>query len=216
MAQPEKRKKTMAKSKSGKAVSNLDVVNNDLKAQFEGVVNLDAELAVYEKAVRMLNSGDISVRGLKATIEAAQEKGALPTIKPTTAQYFLDSAKVRALAGGKEKPLKDVLNATIQAKRSFGKEGFESTLASVKSFAELVKATPKQGEKAKAGRKASEPVADVDGFIALFLGVRDLKGEALTIKNVENFEKFQACVKMITEWNRRNHPALAKVKAKSA
>lgn len=203
----------MAKSKSSKAVSNLDVVNADLKAQFEGVVNLEAEVVVYEKAVSMLNAGTISVRGLKMTIEAAQEKGALPTIKPTTAQYFLDSAKVRALAGGKEKPLKAVLNATIQAKRAFGKEGFEAKLGAVKSFAELVKATPKQGEKAKANRKASAPVADVDGFVALFLGVRDLEGEALTIKNVENFEKFQACVKMITEWNRRNHPALVKVKA---
>lgn len=145
----------MAKSKSGKAVSNLDVVNVDLKAQFEGVVNLEAEIAVYEKAVSMLNAGAISVRGLKATIEAAQEKGALPTIKPSTAQYFALSSKVRGLAGGKEKPLKAVLNATIQAKRAFGKEA-EAKIEGSKSFAELVKATPSQGERAKAGRKPSE------------------------------------------------------------
>lgn len=201
----------MAKSKSSKAVSNLDVVNADLKASFEAVVNLEAEVAVYEKAVVMLNAGTISVRGLKMTIEAAEEKGALPTIKPSTAQYFVLSSKVRALAGGKEKALKAVLNATIQAKRAFGKEA-ESKITEAKSFADLVKSIPSQGERAKAKRKASAPVADVDGFVALFLGVRDLEGEALTIKNVENFEKFQACVKMITEWNRRNHPALQKSK----
>ena len=145
----------MAKSKSSKAVSNLDVVNADLKASFEGVVNLEAEIAVYEKAVRMLEAGSISVRGLKATIEASMEKGALPTIKPSTAQYFALSSKVRALAGGKDKPLKAVLNATIQAKRAFGKEA-EARIGASKSFAELVKATPKQGERAKAGRKPSE------------------------------------------------------------
>lgn len=169
----------MAKSKSGKAVSNLDVVNADLKASFEGVVNLEAEIAVYEKAVRMLDAGSISVRGLKATIEASMEKGALPTIKPSTAQYFTLSSKVRALAGGKDKPLKAVLNATIQAKRAFGKEA-EARIEASKSFAELVKATPSQGERAKAGRKASEKsdmfTADavMNHYIALVADLKDI------------------------------------------
>lgn len=200
-------------AKSGKVVSNLDVVNLDLKASFEAVVNLEAEISVYEKAVSMLNSGLISVRGLKATIEASMEKGALPTIKPSTAQYFAISSKVRGLEGAKSKALKEVLNTAIQAKRAFGKEAVEK-IESAKTYAELVKSIPSQGERAKVARKSSAPVADVDGFVAFFLGVRELEGEALTIKNVENFEKFQACVKMITEWNRRNHPALkAKVSA---
>lgn len=168
----------MAKSKSSKAVSNLDVVNADLKARFEGVVNLEAELAVYEKAVKMLEAGEISVRGLKATIEASMEKGSLPTIKPSTAQYFKLSASVRALAGGKDKPLKDVLNATIQAKRMFGKEA-EAKIESAKSFAELVKATPKQGEKAKAKRKAEKSemfTADavMNHYIALVADLEDI------------------------------------------
>ena len=200
-------------AKNGKVVSNLDVVNLDLKASFEAVVNLEAEISVYEKAVSMLNSGLISVRGLKATIEASMEKGALPTIKPSTAQYFAISSKVRGLEGAKSKALKEVLNTAIQAKRAFGKEAVEK-IESAKTYAELVKSIPSQGERAKVTRKSSSPVADVDGFVAFFLGVRELEGEALTIKNVENFEKFQACVKMITEWNRRNHPALkAKVSA---
>lgn len=199
----------MSKSKSGKVVSNLDVVNVDLKASFEAVVNLEAEVAVYEKAVGMLNSGLISVRGLKATIEASMEKGALPTIKPSTAQYFALSSKVREKEGGKSKALKEVINTAIQAKRAWKKDAVEK-IESAKTYAELVKSIPSQGERAKVQRKASasEPIADVDGYVALFLGVRELEGEALTIKNAENFEKFQACVKMITEWNRRNHPAL--------
>lgn len=145
----------MAKSKSGKAVSNLDVVNVDLKASFEAVVNLEAEVAVYEKAVSMLNAGSISVRGLKATIEAAQEKGALPTIKPSTAQYFVVSSKVRSLEGGKAKALKEVLNVAIQAKRAYGKE-IESKIESAKSFADFAKSIPSQGERAKAKRKSAE------------------------------------------------------------
>lgn len=204
-------------AKNGKVVSNLDVVNLDLKASFEAVVNLEAEIAVFEKAVSMINAGSISYRGVKATIEASMEKGALPTIKPSTAQYFVTASKVRSLEGGKSKALKEVLNVAIQAKRAFKRET-ESRIESAKSYAEFAKSIPSQGERAKAKRKGSqvEPIADVDGFVALFLGVRDLEGDALTVKNVDNFEKFQACVKMITEWNRRNHPALVKVKAKSA
>ncbi len=49
--------------KVSKAVTSLDVVNPDLKASFEAVVNLEAEISVYEKAVSMLNAGSISVRG---------------------------------------------------------------------------------------------------------------------------------------------------------
>lgn len=176
--------------KVSKAVTSLDVVNPDLKASFEAVVNLEAEISVYEKAVSMLNAGSISVRGLKATIEAAAEKGALPTIKPSTAQYFVLSSKVRALAGGSDKPLKAILNATIQAKRAFKNETLEK-IESAKSFAELVKATPKQGEKAKAERATLADVkavlATADGVVALALKtLRDLSGDEATITNVEN------------------------------
>ena len=83
-----KGKKMTTSTKAPKAVTSADVVNSDLCAQFEAVLNLEAELSVFERAVSMLNAGTISVRGLKATIEKAQEKGALPTIKPSTAQYF--------------------------------------------------------------------------------------------------------------------------------
>jgi len=177
-------------TKASKQVSSVDVVNVSLKSVFESVVNLDAEMTAYEEAVRMLNAGTISVRGLKATIEAAQEKGALPTIKPSTAQYFVLSASVRSLAGGKDKPLKEILNATIQAKRAFKKDA-EEKIASAKSFAELVKSTPKQGEKAKAEKATLADVkavlAHADGVVALALkSLRELSGEEAVIKDVSS------------------------------
>lgn len=211
------------KVKASKAVVSTDVVNVELKAQFEGVVNLEAELAVYEKAVTMLNAGSISVRGLKATIEAAQEKGALPTIKPSTAQYFVDSAKVRALAGGKDKPLKAILNATIQAKRAKktnekGKEVsmFEDLLAGSKSFADLVKATPKQGEKAKVERATLADVkavmATADGVVAFALNaLRELSGDEAVISNVANAKALINAVEIGMAVTR--HPSRAKVSA---
>lgn len=197
-------------AKVSKAVQSVDVVNADLRASFEAVVNLEAEVSVYEKAVSMLNAGTISVRGLKATIEAAQEKGSLPTIKPSTAQYFILSAKVRALAGGKDKALKDVLNATIQAKRAFGKSADE-VISGSKSFAELVKATPKQGEKAKAEKATLADVkavlAHADGVVALALkSLRELSGDEALIKDVATA---RALVKVLeTSIANSAHPAI--------
>ena len=199
------------KSKSGKVTSNKDVVNNDLKASFEAVVNLEAEIAVFEKAVTMLATGTISVRGLKATIESAQEKGALPTIKPTTAQYFTTASQVRALSGGKDKPLKTILNTTIQGKRAFGKQ-FGEKIAGAKSFAELASAIPSQGERAKAGRKAPKELLTVDAYVAVFMGVREL--DSLKVSNPDQWEKFLNLVKTISTANRANHPSVrAKVSA---
>jgi hypothetical protein len=197
-------------AKVSKAVQSVDVVNADLRASFEAVLNLEAEIAVYEKAVSMLNAGTISVRGLKATIEASQEKGALPTIKPSTAQYFILSAKVRALAGGKDKALKDVLNATIQAKRAFGKSA-EEVISGSKSFAELVKATPKQGEKAKAEKATLADVkavlAHADGVVALALkSLRELSGDEALIKDVASAK---ALIKVLEHGIATNaHPAI--------
>ena len=204
----------MAKTvKASKEVLSIDGVNLDLKASFEAVMNLDAELAVYEKAVQMLKAGTISVRGLKATIESANERGALPTIKPTTAQDFLRSFAVRSLAGGKDKSLKDVLNATIQARKSFGSKELYSKLESgeFKSFAELVKATPKQGEKAKADKATLADVkavlAHADGVIALALRtLRELSGEESMVKDIASAK---ALIKVIeTSIANSAHPAI--------
>lgn len=158
--------KTVKVSKTG--TTSADVVSNELKALLEASLNLSAELVAFEKAVSMLNSGALSVRGLKATIEAANAKGQLPTIKTSTAQYFVNASRVRALAGGADKPLKDILNATIQAKRAkkIGENGkevsmFEELLENAESFAQFVKATPKQGEKSGSGTRSKATLDDV-------------------------------------------------------
>lgn len=200
-------------SKSGKVVSNLDVVNVQLQADFEGALNFEAELRAYEKAVRMLNSGEISVRGLKLTIEEASKAGSLPTIKPSTAQYFMASSKVRSLEGGKAKALKEVLNATIQAKRAFGKE-FEAKVSEAKSFADLVKMTPSQGERAKAGRKSvkdEQGFESVDDLIEAFIFTAS-EFEDITPKNPETWKKFLSVVEVMSKATRATHPAGKAVK----
>lgn len=193
-------------SKSGKAVSSLDAVNVSLVKDFQAVLNFSGEVNVFEKALGMLKAGTISVRGLKATIEQASEAGSLPTIKASHAQYFLQAEQVRALSGGKDKALKDVLNATIQAKREFGKE-FDKAIEGATSFADLVAKTPKQGEKAKAGRKASstEPLANMDAYISLFLGAKDLADIRPT--NEAQWVEFLAFVKAISSSIKASHPA---------
>ena len=213
-------------AKNGKVVSSLDGVNPQLQARLESAMNLGAEISVYEESVAMLKAGTISVRGLKATITACNEnKGQLPTIKPSTAQYFLASSEVRSLAGGKDKPLRDILNATIQAKRAKktddkGKEVsmFADLLEGSKTFAEFVKATPSQGERAKAGRKTSAPVPvvdSVDAFVSFFLGATELTD--FKVSNAEQWDKFINLVARISEYNRRNHPAIkSKATAKAS
>ena len=194
-------------SKNGKVVSNLDVVNVQLKAEFEAVMNFEAELRVFEKAVKMLNSGEISHRGLKATIQEAEELGSLPTLKPSHAQEFVSVAKVRELAGAKDKKLKDVINATIQAKRAFKKE-FEAKLEQAKSFADLVKMTPSQGERANTGRRSSseEVIENIDQLIEKFNEVAE-SFEDITPKNPQEFERFLSFVATMSKAVRKSHPA---------
>lgn len=202
-------------AKNGKVVSSLDGVNPALQTRFESVMNLEAEISAYEEAVKMLKAGTISVRGVKATIQASMEKGSLPTIKPSSAQYFVISEQVRALAGGKDKPLKTVLNVATQAKRAFKKET-EKVIAESKTFAEFAGKIPSQGERAKAGRKGSAPVADsVDAYVSLFLGAKGLTD--LKVSNAEQWDTFINLVARISEYNRRNHPAIkAKATAKAS
>jgi hypothetical protein len=210
-----KQRKKMTKGKNGKVSSSLDVINADLLAVFAGVVNgsLVAELAAYEKGVSMLRGGQISVRGLKMTIEEAIESGSLPTIKPSTAQDFLLSAQVRDLEGGKNKSLKDLLNATIQGRKSFGgAKDFAKRIEAKewKTFAELVKATPSQGERAKAGRKTSPVAVDVDSYVSLFMGATECVD--FKVSNIEQWEKFINLVAKISDYNKRNHPAVRREK----
>lgn len=190
-----------------KVESNLDSVNEKLRAQFEGVLNLEAEISVFDSAVSMLNAGSISVRGLKATIEAASEKGALPTIKPSTAQYFMNASKVRALKGGNSKALKDVLNVTIQGKRAFGKD-FEANLESADDFDTFASSIPSQGERANAGRKTPK-AENADQVIAEALKAwKEL--ETHVIEDMESAKAFAEMLARAISFNARKHPSQKK------
>ncbi len=201
-------------AKNGKVVSSLDGVNPALQTRFESVMNLEAEVLAYEESLKMLKAGIISIRGIKATIEASMEKGNLPTIKPSSVQYFIVSEQVRALAGGKEKPLKTVLAVATQAKRAFKKDA-EKVISESKSFADLAGKIPSQGERAKAGRKSAPVVESVDAYVSLFMGATELTD--FKVSNAEQWDKFINLVAKISEYNRRNHPAIkAKATAKAS
>lgn len=195
-------------TKAPKAVSSADVVNTDLKGQLEAVINLEAELGAWEKMVSMLNAGTISVRGGKATLEAANEKGELPTLRVSQVQYFQATAKVRSLKGASDKSLKETINVTIQAKRAFGKE-FEANLDKASTYAEFKKSVPSQGEKPKAGRKASQgaELDTADKVLKFALNAwKEL--ETHEIEDMATATKFaEMLAGSITYNKRKNHPS---------
>ena len=134
----------MAKAeKAPKASNDLDVVLAGELAKCVGDVAL--ERVWWAKAKAEVLGGRLSVRGLKATIEKVEnDLGSAPTVKASTSQYFQDSFKVEALEGGADAPLKDILNATIQATRKLGGRGkdgatFDEFLGGVKTFAGFLK-----------------------------------------------------------------------------
>jgi len=197
----------MSASKSGKVISSKDAINESLVSDFASILNLQGELNWYEKAVSMLNTGTISVRGLKATIEKAEEVGTAPTLRGSQVQYFVDSADVRKLEGAKAQTLKVILNTTIQAKRAYKKD-FSVKLSEAQTFAQFVRAIPSQGERAKAGRKAKagETLANLDAYISLFMGAKEL--EDLSIQNEAQWGEFVKFVGALVKAHNSNHPSV--------
>ena len=223
-------KKAKKASKAKTTDSTKHEVNQGLKTQLEAIANLgieerlEAEVVAYEKALVLLDSGALSVRGLKATIEEATDRGSLPTLAPSTAQYFRNSADVRALEGGRAKPLKEVMNVTIQGKRAFG-AGFEEALEGSATFADFArKVKGALATKAEAGRKSpkKEAPADIDGVVKAFIeGVHNLEAPAsLVVVDSPTWEKFLGMVQTMSQARqgalkhaRAKHPAGSKVNA---
>jgi hypothetical protein len=147
------------KAKSGTVNSSLDQISSVLVDDFSKIVggSLPAEMKVFEKAVKMLESKKVGIRGLKASIEKANEIGALPTIKPSHAQDFINASEIRSLEGGATRTLKVLLNTATQARKFFngkdGKMNLAEALDFVASFDDLVASIPSQGEQ-KAKREA--------------------------------------------------------------
>lgn len=150
---------TSKKTKTGTVNSSLDQVSDVLVNDFVKIVggSLPAEMKVFEKAVKMLETKKVGYRGIAASIEKANEIGALPTIKPSHAQDFINASEIRALAGGADKSLKVLLNTAIQARKYFngkdGKMNLAEALEFAQTFEELAESIPSQGEQ-KAKRQA--------------------------------------------------------------
>ena len=104
----------------------------------------------------MLDEKKVGIRGIKASIEKANEIGALPTIKPSHAQDFLNARDLRAIEGGKDQTLKVLLNLAHQGRKHFngkdGKMNLGEAIEFAQTFADFAESVPSQGEKAK--RKA--------------------------------------------------------------
>jgi hypothetical protein len=197
----------------------MSVINLDQKDSASQIIvdmgvdlisnELGTEISIYESLVDSLNSGALSVRGAKATIEAINEVGSLPSIAVTSCQYLLISEKVRNLEGGIFQPLKSLINVTIQGTRKLGKKGMLEKIESAQSFADLsetIEGTPAK-EKAPVTRAEG-----VDSLIKVFLdGFAGL--EDITPKDPELWNDFLAKVKAISGSVRATHPAKGKKSA---
>jgi hypothetical protein len=188
----------MTSSKASKATvvpADINAVNEAYASQFIDFIKkgLSTEIKIWEDMVQQHLAGVISVRGMKATIEAVNETaGALPSIAPTGAQYFADTVKVRALAGGAEVSLKASINVTTQGVRKFGKAEFASKISEAKDFATLAKIVDKQPAKPKAESTSTDKAlfTDLDGaleVVAKFINEAD--EDLLLIKKVDDAER---------------------------
>lgn len=176
----------------------VDLISNEL----------GSEIAIYEGLVSSLKSGALSVRGAKATIEAINEVGSLPSIAVTSCQYLLLSDQVRALEGGADQPLKSLINVTIQGARKLGKKGLVAEIESGQTFADLAEKIEETPAKEKAPKSKAE---GVDALIKVFLdGFGDL--EDIAPKDPELWNDFIAKVKVMSEAVRASHPAKGKAK----
>ena len=170
----------------------VDLISNEL----------GSEIAIYEGLISSLNSGALSVRGAKATIEAINEVGSLPSIAVTSCQYLLASEKVRALKGGLDQPLKNLINVTIQGTRKLGKKAMSEAVESAQSFADLAETIEATPAKEKAPSAKAE---GVDALIKVFLdGFADL--EDIAPKDPELWADFLAKIKVMNEAIRATHP----------
>lgn len=170
---------------------------------------LGTEVEIYESLLKGLNLGSLSVRGAKATIEAINEVGALPSIAVTSCQYLLASEKVRGLEGGIDQPLKTLINVTIQGTRKLGKKGMIALIESAQSFADLAETIEETPAKEKAQTAKAEGIdALIKNFVDGFANLEDI-----TPKDAELWNDFLAKVKAMSGAVRSSHPS---VKAKKS
>ena len=208
------------KSVSGTVNSSLDQISVSLVGDFEKIVggSLPAEFKVFDKACAMLEGKKISNRGLKASIEKANEIGALPTIKPSHAQDFLNAKALRALAGGKDQTLKTLLNTAVQGRKYFngkdGKMSISEALEFAQSFDEVKDSIPSQGEQAKRKARTEGDKVKKEAKVATLEDIMKALGNALKKKPVlkgQAIKDAEAVAYLIAQTLERSKTSLSKV-----
>lgn len=205
-------KTSTATTSKAKEVRSIDLVNESLKDGLVSTLDEEAQGAWFDKAVKMLEGEQISVRGLKATIESAESS---TWLKPSHVQDFKKASIVRGLVGGASIPLKKVITITQDAKRGYGDE-FEARLESAQTYAEFAEAIPARPSKARGAGKqtASEKdikavAVDADAVITLALGLlAELEGDAYLVRNLDSAIKLQSTLSLMVKTAKSlNHPA---------
>jgi hypothetical protein len=155
-----------------KELTSIDFANTELAKGLTATLNEKAQGEWFAKAVSMLEAQEISVRGLKATIEMASDS---TWLKESHVPYFLNGAKLRGKDGGDKVALKKVITTIQDAKRAFTKEEFEQKLNDAKTFNAFLKQIPPRETATRgAGETADEKAislkfADADGVIQVAL-----------------------------------------------
>lgn len=150
-----KASKAKSSAKNGKVTSSLDKENPTLTAQFISCINFEGETKAFWDSVKMIEEKKISYRGVKESLKKAQEKGALPSLVPSMAQYFQQASILLRLPNGKELKVKEAILTIQNGKRSKAYKSakdFDKALAVAKSATPIVK-------NSKAGKRTSKSVA---------------------------------------------------------
>jgi hypothetical protein len=191
-----------------KHIANTSLVSS-FKASLLPV--LEKEKALWVEMVGLMNEGELSVRGGKATIEAVNaETGALPTIAVSSVQYFQSASVVYVkVQGAASAPLKALLNVTIQGTRKLGKKRFAELVEASTSFGKLSKTVADAPDKENAPRSKK----GVEGLIESLLEALEAEDFSGIIENVEGAEalvkQLSACVKHSKQVATPAHPAMA-------
>ena len=193
-----------------KEVRSIDLANDDLVAGLIGTLNEKAQRAWFIKAVRMLETQAISVRGLKATIAKAENS---TWMKESHVPYFVKASWVLELDGAKDEPLKKVITTTQDGTRVF-KEDFEAKVKASKSFADFVDSIPARESKGRgAGSETASEKApkldDLDSLVAFAQkAILEFEGDSLIIRKIEDAEGLVTTLNFfIRNAKAVNHPA---------
>jgi len=197
----------------GKEILSKDMANTSLVGSFKASLLpvLEKEKALWIEMVGLMNEGELSVRGGKATIEAVnKESGALPTIAVSSVQYFQKASAVFVgVEGASQAPLKDLLNTTIQGVRKLGSKRFAELVEASTSFGKLAKIVADAPEKAKNSKPKVEGVEALIVALLEALEGDEFEGVLVNIEGAEALAKqLSACVKHSKQVRSENHPAL--------